>query len=78
MILGDCGKKAGLDGIDNGFIIFNNYRIPRVNLLNRLSNVTADGKFEAKIESPDQRFALSLGALSNGRLMIVTSNSAGI
>ena len=53
LVLGDCGKKAGLDGIDNGFIIFNNYRIPRTNLLNRLSNVTADGKFEAKIESPD-------------------------
>ena len=27
--LGDCGKKEGLDGIDNGFIIFNNFRIPR-------------------------------------------------
>lgn len=23
IVLGDCGKKLGLDGIDNGFIIFN-------------------------------------------------------
>jgi acyl-CoA oxidase len=58
IILGDCGKKMGLDGIDNGFIIFNNVRIPRENLLNRFSEVTIDGKFEAKIENPDQRFAV--------------------
>lgn len=49
VILGDCGLKAGHDGIDNGFIIFNHYRIPRENLLNRFSNVTEDGKFEAEI-----------------------------
>lgn len=51
--LGDCGKKEGLDGIDNGFMIFNNFRIPRANMLNRFSNVTEDGKFESTIESPD-------------------------
>ena len=45
--LGDCGKKEGLDGIDNGFMIFNNVRIPKANLLNRFSNVTDDGKFES-------------------------------
>lgn len=53
VILGDCGKKAGLDGVDNGFIIFNNFRIPRVNLLNKLSNVTADGTFETEIPNSD-------------------------
>lgn len=41
--LGDCGRKMALDGIDNGFIIFNNVRIPRVNLLNRFSDITKDG-----------------------------------
>jgi len=51
--LGDCGKKEGLDGIDNGFIIFNNFRIPRQNMLNRFSNVTEEGKFESTIESAD-------------------------
>ena len=58
IILGDCGKKMGLDGIDNGFIIFNNVRIPRESLLNRFSNVTKEGKFEGIIENPDQRFAV--------------------
>jgi acyl-CoA oxidase len=43
IIIGDCGRKMGLDGIDNGFIIFNNFRIPRENLLNRFSDVSIDG-----------------------------------
>lgn len=40
VILGDCGKKEGLDAIDNGFMIFNNFRVPKENLLNRFSNIT--------------------------------------
>jgi acyl-CoA oxidase len=71
--IGDCGKKTGMQGVDNGFIIFNDFRIPRTNLLNRFSDVTADGKFKAEIESADQRFALQLGALSTGRIMILFS-----
>lgn len=43
--LNDCSKKEGLDGIDNGFMIFNNVRIPKENLLNRFSSFTDDGKF---------------------------------
>lgn len=64
IILGDCGKKNGQDGIDNGFIIFNNLRIPRESLLNRFSNVTKEGKFETSIPNIDKRFAVSLGSLS--------------
>ena len=51
--IGDCGKKAGMQGVDNGFILFNNFRIPRLNLLNRFSDVTQDGKFKTDIESAD-------------------------
>ena len=43
--LGDCGRKNGNDAIDNGFIIFDNYWVPRESLLNRFSNVTEDGVF---------------------------------
>lgn len=71
IIIGDCGKKIGNDGIDNGFLIFKNFRIPRENLLNRFSNVTKDGKFQSNIENADKRFAVQLGSLSQGRLMIV-------
>lgn len=43
--LGDCGLKEGHDGIDNGFIIFSNYRIPKENLLNKFSDISDEGKF---------------------------------
>jgi acyl-CoA oxidase len=76
--LGDCGKKEGLDGIDNGFIIFNNFRIPRENMLNRFSNVTPDGKFQSEIQSDDLRFGLSLGALSTGRILLVSAGASGL
>lgn len=33
----------GCDGIDNGFLLFDNVRIPRTNLLNKLSNVDSNG-----------------------------------
>jgi acyl-CoA oxidase len=39
------GLKAGLNGVDNGFVSFNHVRIPRENLLNRTSDVTPDGRY---------------------------------
>lgn len=51
--LGDCGKKEGQDGIDNGFIIFNNYRVPKENLLNRFGYINDDGIYESSIKSDD-------------------------
>jgi acyl-CoA oxidase len=51
--IGDCGKKEGNNGIDNGFIIFNNFRIPRYHLLNRFSDVTEEGEFISSIKSND-------------------------
>ena len=33
--LGDIGPKMGGNNIDNGFLILNNYRIPRTNMLMR-------------------------------------------
>ena len=70
IIIGDCGKKIGCDAIDNGFLLFNNVRIPRENLLNRLSSVNSKGEFILNTSTPDERFALSLGALSGGRIFI--------
>ena len=58
----------GLDGIDNGFMIFNNHRIPYDALLDRLSSIDIDGNFKSDISNVDQRFAVSLGGLSGGRL----------
>lgn len=40
----DMGFKMGLNGIDNGKLRFNQVRVPRTNMLNKLNDVTEDGK----------------------------------
>jgi acyl-CoA oxidase len=75
VILGDCGKKIGLDGVDNGFMIFNMVRVPRDNLLNRFSNVTENGEFQTLIENPDHRFGMQIGALGTGRVFVLLTSA---
>lgn len=69
--IGDCGKKEGNEGIDNGFILFDHVRIPKSNLLNRLSDIDENGKFTSPIPNADLRFGLSLGGLSTGRIILI-------
>ena len=71
--IGDCGKKEGYEGTDNGFIIFDNIRIPKANFLNRLSDINSEGQFTSPFKSASARFALSLSGLSVGRLIIQMS-----
>ena len=44
LVIGDCGEKIGLNGIDNGFLIFKNYRIPKENFLDRFSKISENGE----------------------------------
>lgn len=39
VLIGDCGPKTGLNAIDNGFMMFDNYRVPKDSQLNRISGV---------------------------------------
>ena len=73
--IGDCGKKIGLDGMDNGFMIFRDHRAPREALLDRLSTVDSDGTFKSQIKSANKRFAFTMGALSGGRVIIARAFS---
>ncbi|GMT34897.1 hypothetical protein PFISCL1PPCAC_26194, partial [Pristionchus fissidentatus] len=43
--LGDIGPKFGINSNDNGFLIFDNYRIPRRNMFMRFSKVLPDGTY---------------------------------
>lgn len=66
----DCGRKMGLNGVDNGKIHFNNVTVPYDNLLDRFCSVTTDGKFDSPIASDNRRFFTMLGTLVGGRIGI--------
>ncbi|KAF2888267.1 hypothetical protein ILUMI_17906 [Ignelater luminosus] len=72
IIVGDMGEKIGLNGIDNGFLMFKNYRIPRTCLLNKTGDVSEDGLYVTPYRDPNKRYGASLGALSVGRVFITS------
>eukprot|EP01133_Synstelium_polycarpum_P004357 gene4357-5087_t len=63
----DCGPKFGLNGIDNGHIRFNNVRIPRVNLLNKYSDVDENGVYKSQFATPVKNFAATMAPFVAGR-----------
>ncbi|HET6708361.1 acyl-CoA dehydrogenase [Amycolatopsis sp.] len=71
----DCGPKAGLNGVDNGRLGFDNVRVPREALLNRFGDVAEDGTYSSPIESDSRRFFTMLGTLIRGRVSV--GGSAG-
>lgn len=68
--IGDHGTKGGLLGVDNGTLMFDHYRVPRENLLNRFADVSATGDYSSDIDSPNARFFTMLGALVRGRVTV--------
>ncbi|KAL3268859.1 hypothetical protein HHI36_007948 [Cryptolaemus montrouzieri] len=58
------------------FIIWQNYRIPRENLLNKTGDVTEDGRYITPFRDSNKRHGASLGYLSIGRVNI-TNVAAG-
>lgn len=69
----DCGRKMGLNGVDNGVIYFDNVVIPKENMLDRYASVNDAGKFESPISSDNKRFFTMLGTLVGGRIGIPRS-----
>jgi acyl-CoA oxidase len=76
--LGYCGPKLGLPGLDNGFMIFNNYRVPYEALLDRISQVTPAGKFKSSIKSQEKRLGVMISALVRGRNCVVLASSINL
>ncbi|ADB35490.1 acyl-CoA oxidase domain protein [Kribbella flavida DSM 17836] len=68
--ISDCGPKLGLNGVDNGRIVFDQVRVPREALLDRYAQVDADGTYRSEIENPDRRFFTMLGTLVQGRVSV--------
>ena len=66
----DCGAKLGLNGVDNGRLWFDQVRVPRENLLDKLAQVHEDGTYFSAIENPTRRFFTMLGTLIQGRISV--------
>lgn len=69
----DCGRKMGLNGVDNGKITFTNVVIPYENMLDRFASITEGGTFASPIASDNRRFFTMLGTLVGGRIGIPRS-----
>lgn len=72
----DCGHKQGLQGVDNGRLMFEHHRVPRDHLLDRFGYVTREGKYETEIKSNAARFATMIGALIYGRVGLSLASTA--
>ncbi|GAA1674191.1 acyl-CoA dehydrogenase [Fodinicola feengrottensis] len=68
--IGDCGRKAGLNGVDNGRLKFDHVRVPREALLNRYGDVSPDGDYWSPIQNPSRRFFTMVGTLIRGRISV--------
>ena len=71
LLVGDLGKKLGMNGNDNGFMQFKNYRIPKTALMDKNSEVSADGQLVLKLKDKRRRKGIAMGVLSMGRISIV-------
>jgi len=68
--VGDMGFKHGLNGIDNGYLILKNVRVPRVLMLDKLGGVTPDGNYVTPFKDKSKKFGAVLAVLSGGRIAI--------
>ena len=66
----DCGRKMGLNGVDNGRIWFDELRVPKDALLDQFADVTDDGRYQSPIDNPNRRFFTMLGTLVQGRVSV--------
>ncbi|WP_423928358.1 acyl-CoA dehydrogenase [Candidatus Palauibacter sp.] len=66
----DCGEKLGLNGVDNGRLLFDRVRVPRENLLDRFASIDEAGAYRSLIASPARRFFTMLGTLVGGRVAV--------
>ncbi|TMW65984.1 hypothetical protein Poli38472_003749 [Pythium oligandrum] len=65
--IGDCGSKMGVQGVDNGWIQFDQVRVPRFNMLRRYASVSRDGVF-----TMNHKAQLAYSALIGTRGKLVT------
>lgn len=66
MEIGEIGPKLGMKGVNNGFLGFDNVRIPRKNMLMKNNKVLEDGTY---IKAPSS--VLTYGTMMFVRVVII-------
>jgi len=74
VIVGDCGKKIGLDGLDQGFILFKDFRVPYDCLLDKYCSIDENGIYNSPIKNADKRFGTFMSSLTLGRISIASAS----
>ena len=72
--IGDCGDKLSMQGIDNGWVKFDHFRVSRDALLDKYGSVDEQGNYHSSIESDGKRFSTSIASLTGGRVGITKSS----
>jgi acyl-CoA oxidase len=67
IVIGDIGPKYGYPGMDNGYMLFDHFRVPHAALLSRYSGVNPDTGAYIKPENP----AVVYGSLTFVRAQII-------
>jgi acyl-CoA oxidase len=67
IVIGDIGPKYGYPGMDNGYMLFNNFRVPHAALLSKYSGVDPVNATYIKPENP----AVVYGSLTFVRAQII-------
>lgn len=70
VIIGDIGPKYGYASMDNGYMLFNHFRVPRSSLLAKYSSVDENGKY-----TKSQNSATMYGTMTYARAFL-TSQAA--
>ncbi|EDS37109.1 acyl-CoA oxidase [Culex quinquefasciatus] len=68
--IGEIGNKLGYNGVNNGFLGFKNFRIPRSNMLMKNAKLLRDGTYQKPISS-----VLNYGTMVFTRVLIVLDTS---
>ena len=73
LVIGDINAKVGYAGMDNGYMLFKNFKVPHSALLSRHTGVTLDGKY---IRPKNQ--AIVYGSMTFVRAGIIMDSRMGL